>query len=49
MKNEIIFFENQNIKLEVNNKRLVYLEKTINLIDIANRLYDNLKGNEVRI
>ena len=32
----------------VNNKRLEYLEKTINLIDIANRVDDNLKGNEAR-
>ena len=29
----------------VNNKRLEYLEKTINLIDIANRVDDTLKGN----
>ena len=32
----------------VNNKRLEYLEKTINLIDLANRVDDNLKGNEAR-
>ena len=32
----------------VNNKRLEYLEKTISLIDIANRVDDNLKGNEAR-
>jgi len=32
----------------VNNKRLEYLEKTINLIDIANRVDNNLKGNEAR-
>ena len=32
----------------VNNKRLEYLEKTINLIDIANRVDDNLKGSEAR-
>ena len=32
----------------INNKRLEYLEKTINLIDIANRVDDNLKGNEAR-
>ena len=32
----------------VNNKRLEYLEKTINLIDIANRVDENLKGNEAR-
>ena len=47
-KNEIILFENQGVKLEVNlkdymskgyavnQKRLEYLEKTIKLIDIAN-------------
>jgi len=32
----------------VNNKRLEYLEKTINLIDIANRIDEELKGNEAR-
>ena len=32
----------------VNNRRLEYLEKTINLIDIANRMDDNLKVNEAR-
>jgi len=32
----------------INNKRLEYLEKTINLIDIANRVDNNLKGNEAR-
>jgi len=32
----------------VNNKRLEYLKKTINLIDIASRVDDNLKGNEAR-
>jgi len=32
----------------INNKRLEYLEKTINLIDIANRVDDNLKGSEAR-
>ena len=32
----------------VNNKRLEYLEKTINLIDIANRVDDNLKESEAR-
>lgn len=49
-KNEIILFENQGVKLEVNlkdymlkgyavnQKRLEYLEKTVKLIDIANRI-----------
>jgi len=32
----------------VNNKRLEYLEKTINLIDIANRVDEDLKGTEAR-
>ncbi len=49
-RNEIILFENQGVKLEVNlkdymlkgyavnQKRLEYLEKTVKLIDIANRI-----------
>ena len=32
----------------VNNKRLEYLEKTVKLLDIANRGYDNISGNETK-
>lgn len=32
----------------INQKRLDYLEKTVKLIDIANRIDDNLKGNEAK-
>lgn len=59
-KNEIILFENQGVKLEVNlkdymlkgyavnQKRLEYLEKTVKLIDIANRIDERLEGNDAK-
>ncbi len=33
----------------VNQKRLEYLEKTIKLIDIANRIDERLEGNDAKV
>ena len=42
------FVSKVNENLSTNNKRLEYLEKTVKLIDIANRVDDNLNDGEAR-